>query len=63
MVLHAGTTDSGHYTSIAYDREGTSDKNQHWYEFNDSRVRAFNPTMMQVEAYGGKDEGYFCECD
>ncbi len=57
VVLHTGTADSGHYTSLSYDRESASDTEQHWYEFNDSRVRGFNPDLMQVEAYGGRDEG------
>ncbi len=57
VVLHAGTSDYGHYISLAFDRENTSDQEKCWYEFNDSRVRAFNPDLMQVEAFGGKDEG------
>ena len=58
VVLHSGTADYGHYTSLSYDRESaSSQEQQRWYEFNDSRVRGFNPDLMQVEAYGGKDEG------
>ena len=58
VVLHAGTADFGHYTSISYDRECVSTNEQKWFEFNDSHVRGFNADLMQVEAFGGKDEGY-----
>ena len=60
VVIHNGTADYGHYTSLIYDRENASSPDyQRWYEFNDSRVRRFNPDLMQMEAFGGRDEEYF----
>lgn len=46
VVVHKGTSDSGHYYSLIKDGE---DK---WYEFNDKLVREFNYMDMAKEAYG-----------
>ena len=48
VILHSGTAESGHYTSLVKDT--AQDK---WIEFDDSRVKEFNPDMMASEAYGG----------
>ena len=55
VLLHSGTSESGHYTSIICDRYNPGDK---WFEFNDNRVTAFNPEEMKNEAFGGQMESY-----
>ena len=52
VVLHCGTAESGHYTSLICDRE-----NNKWYEFNDVRVNEFNVSQLGDEAFGGQEEG------
>ena len=36
IVVHSGTSDSGHYYSFIKDREESKDENSKWYEFNDT---------------------------
>lgn len=53
VVLHCGTAESGHYSSLISDRE-----NNKWYEFNDLRVNEFNVNQLGDEAFGGQEEAY-----
>lgn len=48
VLVHQGTTDSGHYYSFIKDRE-----TQNWYKFNDSQVSPFDPNNLPEECYGG----------
>ena len=56
VLLHSGTSESGHYTSLICDRYNSEEK---WFEFNDSRVSPFNPEEMKNEAFGGQMESYY----
>jgi uncharacterized UBP type Zn finger protein len=47
VVIHLGTTDSGHYYSIVKGRENK------WYEFNDSFVSFFNLDQLGDDCFGG----------
>jgi len=49
VVLHMGTAESGHYTSLI-----RTDNN--WYEFNDTRVIEFDFNRLPEEAFGGTHE-------
>jgi len=51
VVLHMGTADSGHYTSLISAKNDTK-----WYEFNDEKVTEFHPNRMSEEAFGGQQE-------
>ena len=51
VVVHMGTTDSGHYYSLIKERENVDG----WFEFNDSIVTAFNSENIPAEAFGGED--------
>ena len=57
VLLHSGSSDSGHYTSLIYDRF-KSDSEHKWFEFNDSKVTPFNPDDMPNEAFGGQTKSY-----
>jgi hypothetical protein len=60
VIIHSGTADSGHYISVAVDRE--SESIGQWYEFNDARVSKFNPDLMQVEAFGTNEKVHRSSC-
>jgi len=60
VILHLGTADSGHYISVAVDRE--SESLGQWYEFNDARVSKFNPDLMEVEAFGTNEKVHNSRC-
>jgi len=56
VIIHMGTSDSGHYYSLITDRDGKEDE---WFEFNDSIVRPFDLADMKSEAFGGTENfGY-----
>ena len=52
IVVHYGTAEQGHYYSFIQDREN---KNQGWFEFNDTIVKEFDPTEIPDETFGGDD--------
>ncbi|CAM9097752.1 unnamed protein product, partial [Ectocarpus fasciculatus] len=52
IVVHTGTTDSGHYFS--YIRETDS----RWIEFNDSEVSVFSESLIAPECFGGMTTSY-----
>ena len=56
VVLHLGTVESGHYTSLICDKTWGEDAK--WYEFNDGKVSEFRVERMPEEAFGGQEEGY-----
>ncbi|GMF57601.1 unnamed protein product [Phytophthora fragariaefolia] len=53
VVVHSGTSDTGHYYSFIKDRHGT--ENQRWLEFNDEVVREFDAYTLGEECYGGEE--------
>jgi hypothetical protein len=50
VLIHLGTADSGHYYTYVQSR--TSDQ---WIEFNDTLVKAFDPSDLPTEAFGGEE--------
>ena len=48
MVLHYGSADFGHYFSYIKEDSGQ------WIEFNDERVREFDPHDMEADCFGGE---------
>jgi len=57
VIIHMGTASSGHYVSIAMDREANDD-NQ-WYEFNDSFVDKFNLERLAAETFGSRSKNAY----
>ena len=56
VVIHAGTTDSGHYYSLVRDRDVSN--GARWYKFNDDTVSEFDLREMQDECFGGDETVY-----
>ena len=56
VVVHTGTTDSGHYYSFiresVFDAKSPADRR--WIEFNDAEVRWFDESRLASECFGGK---------
>lgn len=46
--MHYGTADFGHYFSYI------KESDQQWLEFNDERVREFDPSDIEIECFGGE---------
>jgi hypothetical protein len=56
VLIHSGTTESGHYYSFIKDRNG-SNSSQQWYRFDDGNITPFEAAnQMPVEAFGGLEE-------
>ncbi|KAI9979899.1 hypothetical protein PInf_027544 [Phytophthora infestans] len=53
VVVHSGTSDTGHYYSFIKDREAT--ENPRWLEFNDEIIREFDVETMGEECFGGEE--------
>ena len=51
VVVHTGTADGGHYYSFIRDRYS---KPGSWYLFNDAEVKAFDPSQIAAECFGGE---------
>jgi ubiquitin C-terminal hydrolase len=48
-VIHSGTSEGGHYYSLA--------KPTHkWYSFNDEFIDEINPKKIEEDGYGGEDK-------
>lgn len=58
IVVHIGTTDSGHYISFIKDplSEAKDPKEARWFEFNDARISPFDPNLIPEIAFGGVEE-------
>jgi len=52
VIIHKGSSDSGHYYSLIKDRELEDPEQEQWYEFNDKIVSFFNPAHIPGEAFG-----------
>ena len=50
VVIHYGSADFGHYYS--YIKENSEDSNK-WIEFNDERIKEFDPRDIELECFGG----------
>ena len=75
VVVHNGTSESGHYYSFIKDREqayngshrsaagqqSSQKDGEGWYEFNDTRVNYFNAKDIPYETFGGENENYDAE--
>ncbi|CAK0801546.1 unnamed protein product [Prorocentrum cordatum] len=59
VLLHSGTADSGHYSSLVRVAEGAQEGVAQWHEFNDTIVTPFCEEDIPREAFGGRlgDEG------
>lgn len=53
VLLHSGTAESGHYTSLIREDEGET---KTWFEFNDSQITEFKIDRLGDEAFGGQEE-------
>jgi hypothetical protein len=53
IVIHQGTSDSGHYYSFVKNRSG--DSSDAWYEYNDTRVTPFDFSKLEETCFGGTD--------
>lgn len=51
VTVHTGTADGGHYYAFIRDRTSVKDK---WYSFNDAEVKAFDPSQIASECFGGE---------
>lgn len=50
VVIHMGTSESGHYYSLIKDGK------DNWFEFNDNTVTLFDVNDLPYEAYGGEEK-------
>ena len=59
VVVHNGTSDSGHYYAFIKDREETKgDEDGKWYEFNDTYVGHFDSRLIPEETFGGENDNF-----
>lgn len=58
VVVHNGTSETGHYYAFIKDREESKDENGKWYEFNDTLVDHFDPKNIPDECFGGENEHF-----
>ena len=49
--VHMGNTDDGHFISII-----KGEKDEKWYEFNDTLIQEFDINNLEEEVFGGKDK-------
>lgn len=54
VLVHTGTSESGHYYSYIRERPSNKDSPR-WFEFNDDVVSEWDPANMEVSAFGGPD--------
>jgi len=54
ILVHSGTTESGHYYSFVSDK-----KTGKWWEFNDTEISPFNPEYIPYHCFGGVESQYF----
>ena len=54
VVIHAGTSESGHYYSLI--KDPSSKEEDTWYEFNDTNVKPFDIDNLARDAFGGTED-------
>jgi len=55
VLVHHGVAQGGHYYSFIRDRlAGANDSSNKWYRFDDEDVTPFDPSLIEVECFGGK---------
>lgn len=58
VTVHTGTADGGHYYSFIRRRneqnQPSDPESDRWYSFNDADVRAWDPSQMAAECFGGE---------
>ncbi len=55
VLVHAGVAQGGHYYSFIKDRSsGNNEGMDKWYRFDDEDVTPFDPSMIEIECFGGK---------
>ena len=54
VLIHAGTSESGHYYSYIRERPSKTDKPR-WFEFNDDVVSEWDPANLEASAFGGPE--------
>lgn len=54
VLVHSGSTDSGHYYSFIKERDRQSPNYDKWFEFNDVTVKDFSPLNLKKECFGGQ---------
>ena len=53
IVVHMGNCENGHYYSFI------KNKNEKWYEFNDTLIKPFDIDLLGEEAFGGEEVIYY----
>jgi len=60
VVVHRGTADIGHYTSLININRQDPSRREHntdfWLEFDDSRISPFDMNQFEEECFGTADE-------
>src|SRR4051794_20323477 len=54
ILVHSGTSDSGHYYSFIKERSTQPFAN--WFQFNDDAVSPFNCSEISFQCFGGFNE-------
>lgn len=54
VLVHAGVAQGGHYYSFIRDRSNPEAEDDKWYKFDDEDVTPFDPSLIEVECFGGK---------
>lgn len=56
ILVHSGTTESGHYYSYIRERPVSRSQNPTWVEFNDADVSRFDPANIPDQCFGGPSD-------
>jgi ubiquitin carboxyl-terminal hydrolase 34 len=56
ILVHSGTTESGHYYSYIRERPVPRSQQPTWVEFNDADVSPFDPANIPDQCFGGASE-------